>query len=99
MFSQTSASRLGEEFGTQIADEGTSYFITTHLGTTRVLADASGSIVSTLAYDSFVNVSSGSASTRYTYNGREADSSTKLMFYRARWYDPQQGSSWRAIAS
>jgi RHS repeat-associated protein len=36
-------------------------------------------------------LTSGSASTRYTYTGREADSDTGLMFYRARWYDPREG--------
>lgn len=33
----------------------------------------------------------GSASTRYTYTGREADAEVGLMYYRARWYDPQLG--------
>ena len=69
----------------------TFYFATDHLSTTRALIDASGSLTSTLNYDSFGNVIGGSASTRYTYTGREADSDTGLMFYRARWYDPQQG--------
>jgi RHS repeat-associated protein len=67
------------------------YFIQDHLGTTRALTDASGNIASSLGYDSYGNVSSGSASTRYTYTGREADSDNGLMYYRARWYDPQQG--------
>jgi RHS repeat-associated protein len=68
-----------------------SYFLTDHLGTTRAVADTSGSLSSNLAYDSFGNVISGSASTRYTYTGREIDSDVGLMYYRARWYDPQQG--------
>jgi RHS repeat-associated protein len=29
--------------------------------------------------------------TRYTYTGREFDADTGLMYYRARWYDPQVG--------
>src|SRR6185503_20836097 len=28
---------------------------------------------------------------RYTFIGRESDSDTGLMYYRARWYDPTQG--------
>jgi RHS repeat-associated protein len=75
----------------QTASGVVSYFATDHLGTTRALTDASGSLTSTLNYDSFGNVIGGSASTRYTYTGREADSDTGLMFYRARWYDAQVG--------
>jgi RHS repeat-associated protein len=69
----------------------TYYFVTDHLGTTRGLADASGNLSSTLSYDSFGNLTSGSPFTRYTYTGRETDADTGLLYYRARWYDPQQG--------
>jgi RHS repeat-associated protein len=75
----------------QTANGSVSYFAGDHLGATRVLTDASGSLTSILSYDSFGNVMGGSASTRYTYTGREVDSDTGLMFYRARWYDPHQG--------
>ena len=68
-----------------------SYFITDHLGTTRALTDATGSLASTFAYDSFGNVIGGAAPSRYTYTGREFDSDTGLLYYRARWYDPQLG--------
>lgn len=67
------------------------YFIQDHLGTTRVLADGSGNVASSLGYDSYGKVTNGSAATRYTYTGREIDSETGLMYYRARWYDPQAG--------
>ncbi len=68
-----------------------SYFIQDYLGSTRALADASGNVTESLVYDSFGNVTSGSASTRYTYTGREADVDTGLLYYRARWYDPHGG--------
>jgi len=67
------------------------YYLQDHLGTTRALADASGNVASSLGYDSYGNLTSGSASTRYTFIGRESDSDTGLMYYRARWYDPTQG--------
>jgi RHS repeat-associated protein len=35
-------------------------------------------------------VTAGSPNTRYGYTGRELDAATGLMYYRARWYDPQQ---------
>ena len=42
------------------------------------------------AYDSFGN-NSGSARTRYGYTGRERDPDTGMLYYRARFYDPQVG--------
>lgn len=69
---------------------GVSYFLTDHLGSTAALTDATGNIVEQIAYDSFGN-STGSARTRYGYTGRERDPDTGLMYYRARWYDPQVG--------
>jgi RHS repeat-associated protein len=75
----------------QSASGAVSYFATDHLGTTRALTDASGSLASTLNYDSFGNVTGSSPSTRYTFTSRELDSETGLLYYRARWYDPQQG--------
>lgn len=65
------------------------YFLSDHLGTTRTLVDASGISVSALSYDSFGNLLSGSATSRYTYTGRELDSDSSLLFYRMRWYDPK----------
>lgn len=68
----------------------THYFITDHLGSTRALTDASGAVVERLDYDSFGD-GAGSAVTRYGYAGRELDADTGLLYYRARWYDPQTG--------
>jgi RHS repeat-associated protein len=69
---------------------GVSYYLTDHLGTTAALTDTTGNILEQLAYDSFGN-SAGSARTRYGYTGRERDPDTGLMYYRARWNDPQLG--------
>ncbi len=41
-------------------------------------------------YDSFGN-NGGSARTRYVYTRRERDSDTGMLYYRARFYDPQLG--------
>ena len=68
-----------------------SYFLNDPLQTTRGMTNASGAVTETLGYDAYGNVNSGSVSTRYTYTGREADTETGLMYYRARWYDPGQG--------
>ena len=69
---------------------GVSYFLTDHLGSTAALADGSGAVAETLNYDSFGN-NAGSTRTRYTFRGRERDSDTGLLYYRARFYDPQLG--------
>jgi RHS repeat-associated protein len=74
----------------QTTGSTTSYFLTDHLGSTVGLADQAGSITSQTSYDSFGNATS-QLPTRYGYTGREADEYTGLMYYRARFYDPQIG--------
>ncbi|MGH9930844.1 MAG: RHS repeat-associated core domain-containing protein [Pyrinomonadaceae bacterium] len=75
----------------QTAGGTTSYFVPDRLGTTRGLADSSGTLASSAGYDSYGSVTSGSTPSRYTYTGREVDNDAGLMYYRARWYYPQQG--------
>jgi RHS repeat-associated protein len=75
----------------QTAGGTTSYFVPDRLGTTRGLADSSGTLASSAGYDSYGNVTSGSIPSRYTYTGRESDVDAGLIYYRARWYDPRVG--------
>ena len=70
----------------------TLYYLADHQGSTRALVNAAGNVVERQEYDSFGNnVGAGSVLTRYGYTGRERDALTGLYYYRARWYDPQQG--------
>lgn len=69
---------------------GNLYFLQDHLGSTSALTNNSGGVAERLQYEAYGN-STGSALTRYDYTGRERDSATGLMFYRARWVDPLQG--------
>ncbi|HYR76513.1 MAG TPA: RHS repeat-associated core domain-containing protein [Pyrinomonadaceae bacterium] len=66
------------------------YFAQDHLGSTTALTDSKGALVEREAYDAYGN-STGSAKTRYGFTGRERDSVTGLIYYRARWYEPQLG--------
>jgi RHS repeat-associated protein len=54
------------------------------------VTDNSGSLLDAIAYDGYGNVASESASGstgRYTYAGRERETETGLLYYRARYYD------------
>ncbi len=55
------------------------------------MADSNGVVNETASYDSFGNKITSNLTTRYQYTGREYDEYTGLMFYRARFYDPQIG--------
>ena len=66
------------------------YFLHDHLRSTVALTGAGGSVVERLQYEPY-GESAGSQFTRYGFTGRERDPSTGLIYYRARWYDPQQG--------
>ena len=47
-------------------------------------------MVERMQYEAF-GQSAGSTLTRYGYTGRERDDFSGLIYYRSRWYDPQQG--------
>ncbi|HWO00299.1 MAG TPA: RHS repeat-associated core domain-containing protein, partial [Blastocatellia bacterium] len=66
------------------------YFVQDHLLSVAALTDATGSVVERNQYEPFGNTAT-SGLTRYGFTGRERDSATGLMYFRARWYDPQQG--------
>jgi RHS repeat-associated protein len=66
------------------------YFAKDHLGSTTALTDSKGALLERQTYDAYGN-STGSTRTRYGFTGRERDSLTGLLYYRARFYDPQVG--------
>jgi RHS repeat-associated protein len=72
-----------------ITPTSVSYILSDHVASTRGLADVSGTLLSTVSYDSFGELSAGSTSTRYRFTGREADEETGSYYYRARFYDPK----------
>lgn len=72
------------------AANGALYFIQDHLDSTIALTDSSGNVAERMHYDAF-GETTGSSLTRYGYTGRERDGLTGLTYYRARWYDSQQG--------
>lgn len=69
---------------------GNLYLVQDHLGSTNALTNVSGGMVERAQYEAF-GFYAGSALTRYDFTGRERDPATGLLYYRARWYDPQQG--------
>lgn len=71
------------------ANTGALYFLQDHLHNTIGLADANGRAVDRLRYEAY-GMGVSSSLTRYNYTGREQDVATGLMFYRARWYDPER---------
>jgi len=68
----------------------TYYFSQDHLGSPTALTGTTGKLVERITYDAYGN-SAGSTRTRYGLTGRERDSLTGLLYYRARFYDPQLG--------
>ncbi|OGS10160.1 MAG: hypothetical protein A2386_06900 [Elusimicrobia bacterium RIFOXYB1_FULL_48_9] len=69
------------------------YFHSDHLGSTNLLTDGSGNVVSTTTYTPYgamYQTSGTSASRKYT--GQIFDSGTGLYYYNARYYDPLLGT-------
>lgn len=76
------------------AGSGTHWYLADHLGSVRVLIDASGNVADRLDYDSFGNIVSESVvavGDRYKFTGREWDAEVGLYYYRARMYSASTG--------
>jgi RHS repeat-associated protein len=71
----------------------TSYYQADGLGSVTSLSNAAGALAQTYTLDSFGNqtASSGSLTNPFRNTGREFDTETSLYFYRARYFDPQNG--------
>ena len=72
-------------------NSGSLYYLKDHLGSTQGLTGVSGNVAEWQRYEAFGNSNLQSSATRYGYTGRERDEQTNLNYYRARWYDAQQG--------
>lgn len=73
--------------------EGTSWYLTDHLGTVRGITDAVGMLVNQTTYDSFgqvLNEANSLIGDRFKFAGRELNSGNDY-FYRARIYNASQG--------
>jgi RHS repeat-associated protein len=66
----------------------TDYYHTDHLGSTRLVTDESGNVITHAEYYPFGE--SLNEEERYLYTGKEKDSSG-LYYYGARYYDPETG--------
>jgi RHS repeat-associated protein len=68
--------------------------LTDKLGSVRLVVNSSGSVVDTITYDSYGNITnetSPSNGDRFKFTGREWDSEIASYFYRARYYNPSIG--------
>ncbi|MBI2863966.1 MAG: RHS repeat-associated core domain-containing protein [Chloroflexi bacterium] len=68
-----------------------SYIFSDHLGGTSVTLNASSGVTSTVTYFPFGSTRAGSVPTDYGFTGQRNDSSSGLMDYGARRYDPSLG--------
>ena len=75
------------------ATEAISYFHSDHLGSSNVITNQAGNLISNCEYLPYGEFSTktGANVTHYYFTGKELDDETGLMFYGARYYDPQIG--------
>ena len=77
----------------EVRSGGNNYYEADALGSITSLSSATGTVANTYTYDSFGNVtnSTGTLSNPFRYTGREFDPETGLDYYRARYYEPNNG--------
>lgn len=85
-----SGAGVDEHLRQQTSSFGALYMLQDHLGSAAALTDTNGSVAERQQYQPFGG-NAGSSLSRYGFTGRERDNSTGLLYYRARWYDPDQG--------
>ncbi len=64
-----------------------------HQGSVTQITDAAGFVVNSYEYDSYgrIEASIEGIANPFTYTGREEDPESGLYYYRARYYDPENG--------
>jgi RHS repeat-associated protein len=75
-------------------DDGLAWYLADQQGTTRDIVNSTGQLLDHIDYDSFGNVlaeTNPAQGDRFKFTGREYDATSGLYYYRARYYDPQQG--------
>jgi RHS repeat-associated protein len=77
----------------QVSETQTGYFLPDALGSVRQMADEEGEITLAQSYTPYGEVlaSEGTAQTAYAFSGEIYDTSTNLLFLRARFYSPVTG--------
>jgi len=70
-----------------------SWLLGDHLGSTSMVTDASGGMVSEVRYSAFgeTRYQNGTLTTDYLYTGQRQEAEIGLYYYVARWYDPAIG--------
>jgi RHS repeat-associated protein len=70
-----------------------SWLLGDHLGSTSMVADAGGQVISELRYSAFgeIRYQNGTLTTDYLYTGQRQEAEIGLYYYVARWYDPAIG--------
>jgi RHS repeat-associated protein len=70
------------------------YYHNDHLGSPMAITDSQGNLAWSqdyLPYGEALNEAATQTKTRFTFTGKELDPATGLMYYNARWYDPDLG--------
>ena len=77
--------------GSEIVSTAKKYYLKDHLGSTRRVVDASGSLLESYDYYPFGLVRSSSVSgegTKQTFTGKEKDDETGFYYFGSRYYNP-----------
>jgi RHS repeat-associated protein len=79
----------------QVSPTSTQFYYQDQLGSTRVLANATGTVVAVYTYDPYGNLTgsqiTGTLSNPFGYAGQYTDAESGLIYLRARYYDPVTG--------
>ncbi|MCF6177305.1 MAG: hypothetical protein L3J71_16235 [Victivallaceae bacterium] len=94
----TKSYTLGDDILTQSTDEGIKHFLYDGHGSTRLLADNTGTVTDSYTYDAYGIMLGGNpqstvnqASTDILYSGEQFDNNLQMQYLRARYYNQNTG--------
>jgi len=90
--SKENGTKIGYTYGNDLLHNGTHFYLTDALGSTRGLVDSSEKLTDSYSYTPYGELSehNGTSENSFLYTGEQLDPETENYYLRARYYSPQQ---------
>jgi len=90
--SKEDGTKIGYTYGNDLLHNGTHFYLTDALGSTRGLVDSGEKLTDSYSYTPYGELSehNGTSLNEFLYTGEQLDSETDNYYLRARYYSPQQ---------
>jgi len=91
--SKTNGTKIEYTYGNDLINNGSSFFLTDALGSTRGLVDSNENLTDSYTYTPYGTLSdhNGTSNNNFLFTGEQRDSESNDYYLRARYYSPESG--------